>query len=265
VALAIKLCDAGFDCWEDVDQYVRNELVEQQLLQAGFLEATSEAGPERPVNHPQETDDQVIERNIGAFAHYGDDPAKLLLTGLGSASCCLQAGTQGLYYAWEGIVREKDGTVQINLLLNRASPWLDVDSYLPHEGKVVVRNKTARQLLLRVPRWADKGAVQCHVNEEVVSQTWLGNYVIFNQLNPQDTVRVQFPMVEEKATYTSQGRNSPQPTDYTLYLKGNDLVDIALRADATGYPIYLRDHYRKDRAILTETERYVSRVTLGSL
>ena len=27
-----------------------------------------------------------------------------------------------------------------NLLLNRASPWMDIDSYIPYEGKVVLKN-----------------------------------------------------------------------------------------------------------------------------
>ena len=56
-----------------------------------------------------------------------------------------------------------DGVAQVNLLLNRASPWLDVDSCLPYEGKVVIRNKTAKRLYVRIPLWVNKREVQCHV------------------------------------------------------------------------------------------------------
>jgi hypothetical protein len=285
VALAIKLCDAGYDYWEDVDQYVRNELVEQQLLRADLVSAISEAGPPHDVSVPQETADSVIERNIGALAHFGDDPT-CLGTDLGSASCCLQAGSQGLYYAWEGIVRCTDDVAQVNLLLNRASPWLDLDSSLPYEGKVVIRNKTARKLFLRIPRWVQKPALRCRVSEQATTLTWLGNYLVFEAIHPGDVVTVEFPMVEEVVAYTSKGRTrshdilaaapgAPEEapaqagrassrTRYTLHLKGNTLVDISPRATGVGYPIYLREHYQSDRAPVKEVTRYVSDVNLGS-
>ena len=44
----------------------------------------------------------------------------------------------------------------MNLLLNRASPWLDVDSYLPYEGKMVIRNKTCERVSIRIPSWVDR-------------------------------------------------------------------------------------------------------------
>ena len=268
VAILIKLCDAGFDYWEDVDQVVRNELVEQQLLRRDFLEAMSEAGPEHRLDPPLETDDRVIERTLGALAHYGDDPAMLRPPSTywySSASCCLQAGTQGLYYAWEAAVRCTDGSARINLLLNRASPWLDVDSYLPYEGKVVVTNKTANRLSLRVPRWADRTAVRCQVNDSLVTPHWLGQYVILDGLRPRDVVTVTFPVVEETAKYSSQGTRSPEPTDYTLHFKGNDLVDISPRKQGVGYPVYLRDSYRQDHAPKKSVTRFVSSASLGPL
>ena len=43
-----------------------------------------------------------------------------------------RCGAEALYDAWESIVRCLDDMAQVNLLLKRASPWLDVDSYLPY-------------------------------------------------------------------------------------------------------------------------------------
>ena len=59
--------------------------------------------------------------------------------------CCSGNGTQAMYYAWHSTVRFKDAVATVNLLLNRASPWMDVSSYLPYEGKVVLKNKQARR------------------------------------------------------------------------------------------------------------------------
>ena len=284
MALAIKLCDAGFDYWEDVDQYVRNELVEQQLLRADLLERISEAGPVHELDSPRETADRVIERNIGATAHFGNDPTMLGVQ-LGTASCCLQAGTQGLYHAWEGAVRHMDGAAQVNLLLNRASPWLDVDSYLPYEGKVVVANKTAEKVFLRVPRWVEKGAVRCDVNGGATSLLWLGNYLILQRLRAGDRITVGFPMQEEVVEYTSRARpakasigleaGAPAEEEetrrlaagdkYTLHFKGNTLVDISPRGKGVGYPIYLRVHCKADKAPTKKVVRYVSPIDLGRL
>ena len=63
--------------------------------------------------------------------------------------CCSVNGANSLYYAWHGITRFDEGVATVNLFLNRASAWMDIDSYLPYEGKVVLHNKLAR--LARVP------------------------------------------------------------------------------------------------------------------
>jgi len=255
VATAIRLSDAGVgDYWEDVDQYVRNQLVEYQLLRSDFLEKVSEASPQREVNPPQETSDRVIERNIGGFAGDYNNPTKLTNTWI--MCCCTGNATQALYYAWEGIVRFNSGVAQVNLLLHRASPWVDVLSYLPYEGKVVLKNKKAEKLCVRIPRWVDKKAVQCYKNEEPSSLFWVGNYAVFENLSEKDRVAIEFPIVQETVKYTYGGK------EYTCHFKGNTLVDIFPHDEGNGYPIYLREHYKKDKAPMKKVTRYVSPVIM---
>lgn len=255
VATAIKLSAAGMgDYWEDVDQYVRNQLVEYQLLRTDLLEKVSSASQKREVNPPQETDDRVIERNIGGFAGDYNNPTKLTNTWI--MCCCTGNATQALYYAWEGIIRFNSGVAQVNLLLNRASPWLDVLSHLPYEGKVILKNKKAEKLAVRIPRWVNKKAVQCHKNEEPSSPFWVGNYVVFESLSEKDEVTIEFPMEKETVKYTHGGK------EYTCHFKGNSLVDILPRDEENGYPIYLREHYKEDKAEMKKVTRYVSPVII---
>ena len=54
----------------------------------------------------------------------------------------------GLYYAWHGITRFNDGVATVNMFLNRGSSWLDVDSWLPYEGKVLLTNKQGPQTVM---------------------------------------------------------------------------------------------------------------------
>jgi hypothetical protein len=253
IALAIRLSNAGVgDFWEDVDQYVRNQLVEQQLIGADLMRSASEASPQQAARDVVRTGEEVIETIVGAFSDWAG------LTHAGEpAGCCTGNGSQALYYAWEGMVRCEGGCARVNLLLNRASPWLDVDSYLPYEGKVVLKNKTAGTICVRIPYWVEKAAVRPQVNDAATSPSWLNNYLIISCLSPGDVVTISFPMVEATERYRVGD------TDYTCQLKGNTLIDISPRDDRpTVYPTYLRGHYRSGVAPSKAQVRYVSPIAI---
>jgi len=145
-----------------------------------------------------------------------------------------------------------DGIAQVNLLLNRASPWLDVDSCLPYEGKVVIRNKTAKRLYVRIPLWVNRKEVQC-VNSVQTPSSWFGNYLIFDALGEEDVVTIEFPMVETTEKYTVRDQQ------FTCQFRGNTLVDISPRPEGAGYPLYTkRGQYKAEKAPMKTVTRYVS-------
>lgn len=252
VAVAIRLSDEGIgDYWDDVDGYIRNQLIEQQFVDADLMRKLSQKGPPHQARFPYESDERVIERTIGIFC---EDANLGQILAPNSVICCTGNGAQGLYYAWEGIIRENYGHAQVNLLLNRVSPWMDIESYLPYEGKVVLKNKTAQKLSLRLPNWVDRSKVQCRVDKQSRHFWKLGNYAILEGLKPQDEVVFTFPMKEETVIYTRQqvardDRKQKDParisTRVTCYFRGNTLVDLSPRPDERWYPIYQRDRYRK--------------------
>ncbi len=218
-----------------------------------------------------------------------DDATHPTLATPGSMHCCTYNGLIGFYHAWEGIVRQVDGAAQVNLLLNRASPWLDVDSYLPYEGKVVIRNKTEQRVAVRIPRWVEEQAVLCQLNEQEIQPSWLGRYLLFDQLKPGDNLMIEFPIVESTETYqvgweglqvpgwtevtrplvtdtvrrhfsyvVSTGQVRPaELTTFTCHFKGNTLVDIQPRELGLGYPLYRRAHLRQNKAPMVEVTRSI--------
>jgi hypothetical protein len=285
--LAVKLTDAGLgDYWEDVDQYVRNHLTEIQILEQDPIQRIAEASLTREVM-PWEDADRFFERQIGALC--GDATHPTLATP-GHMNCCTYNGLIGVYHAWEGIVRESGGVAQVNLMLNRASPWLDIDSYIPYEGKVVLRNKTARVIAVRIPRWADLRAVRSNLNEREIRPYGVGRYLIFDPVSPGDTLTIGFPMVETIETYQVgwegiqlpgwteitrplESHLPPQPFEYvvstgqvrpevfttfTCRFKGNTLIDINPREQGLSYPLYQREHFKKNKAPFVEVTRYVA-------
>ncbi|MEK7674256.1 MAG: hypothetical protein AAB676_00295 [Verrucomicrobiota bacterium] len=213
----MKLTDAGAgDYWDDVDGYVRNQLVEQQLTSRDLLEKLAPASPPHKAVPPAETDDRVIERNIGGWTGHG---AMHTLPNTWIMHCCTANASQALYYAWEGIVREtSEGVVQVNLLLNRASQWLDVDSYLPYEGRVIIKNKTASRISVRMPAWVSRRDVRCAVASKPVGASWVGSYLVFDGLKRGSDIEIDFPVVE---TTTKASLDS---VTYTLNFRGNTLV-----------------------------------------
>ena len=267
-AVAIKLSDAGIgDFWEDVDQHISNAMVEDQYIDADLIR---EECDRRGV--PTENGDITIGRFLGSLRHDGliNDDGILDPTQNGMvASHYLEP----YYYVWEGITRYKGGAAQINLLLNRSAPWLDIDSHLPYDGKVEVRNRTARTISLRIPRWVDRGRLKCSLDAVPTPCVWAGNYVVLAGLSGGETVTLEFPMVEATEEYTLLGFNPPeawfadrdQLPQYILNLKGNTCVGVDFpnrgrfaTRDRTGYPVYQRGYFRRSEAPIKSLTRYVA-------
>jgi hypothetical protein len=126
----------------------------------------------------------------------------------------------GLYYAWHGITRFSDGVATVNLLLNRASKWMDVDSYLPYEGKVELHNKEAKMALVRIPNWVDMDEVRCFVDSKITRPPATRRYLIFDGLRKGETIRVEFPNPATADHYTIGNRV------YRVSFRGSTVVDI---------------------------------------
>lgn len=261
VALGIRLSDAGLgDFWDNVDAVVRNQLMEMQFTNAHLLEKLAAASPEGYVwdalNHPlypgQSSTRDVIRRALGTFGCGCPN-----CIGGHVMLCCTANGSRGIYYAWDGALREDGRRAEVNLLLNRAGRLLDVDSWLPYEGKVVLRNKSAERMAVRIPSWVDRRELRADVCGREAAPDWIGNRVIFDGLKPTDVITLRFPVKETTARYTVAARTDKEQT-YSCTFRGSTLVDISPRnTDPTMYPTYLRDHLRSDKAPMKEVTRFV--------
>ncbi len=295
-ALAIRLSDYGVgDYWDDVDQYVRNHLTEAQLLRADLLQKVSQGSSKYPdawKKYPAGPmgmqgvadigigDDGIPwtplmqQREFKSVAPERPDTKDVIPRSIGlmggmievttmaytfEGGCCSGNGTQAMYYAWHSTVRFKDAVATVNLLLNRASPWMDVSSYLPYQGRVVLTNKQARRAAVRIPRWVDREAIQTRVNGKSAATSWIGNYLVADGLRPNDVIVLDFPVVERVAKYTMAfDRN------YTFQFKGSTVVDVSPRdTNPTGYPVYLRDQFQQQKAPMKNVAQYVAPVILN--
>ena len=179
--------------------------------------------------------------------------------------CCSPWGNLGIAYAWEATLRYADGVARVNLLLNRASPWMDIDSYLPYQGKVVLRNKAAHEALARIPLWVDKKAVGCRVGQQAVHPEWFGNYLRFRGLRAGDVVTIEFPVANRVEQWTSPGPNLPLApgTIYTIKFRGNTVVELSPPL-APGSWLYQNrpEKYKATAAPMKKMTRYVTPAVL---
>jgi hypothetical protein len=271
IGLAIKLTDAGVgDYWEDVDLYIRNHGTEMQFTPEDipYLRKLLEKNPNPPrppemiADHPTGTNVGVVDASMGGFS------MQYLPFKTGWALCCSPWGNLGIAYAWEGTLRYVDGVARVNLLLNRASPWMDIDSYLPHQGKVVLRNKAAREALVRIPLWVDKKAVECRVSERIVRPEWIENYLAFRGLRAGEVVMIEFPMAERVERWTAPPPGPyvmglPKGTTYTVKFKGNTVVELSPPL-APGSWLYQDrpEKYKVAEAPMKRVTRYVTPTVL---
>lgn len=279
--MAVTLTDAGLgDYWDDVEMCVRNGLIEAQATDLEELQRVSGNGRERPpmadfgghydprfsqannkgVLPGQELHDHVLERSVGCFSHLvGARYQTPMLMQCCSANCSL-----ALYYAWEAIVRrENDGAV-VNLWLNRRSPWVDVWSSLPHEGKLEVANKGMPRIEVRKPGWARRSDLHCRLDGSDVTPAWHGNRMVFSGLRGNEQLVIETLCTLEHAKYTLVNIRDPinSKERYAIEFKGHTALSVALAdgqvlPEHNWYRLFRRENMRQDTVPETGTPSHM--------
>jgi hypothetical protein len=248
IALGLKLTEYGVgDYLDDVDRWTRNMFAEGQLTpsRGEWLKQSASKLPVSPVDPTYQTADHVVERNVGAFASfpYPNDWGNLIV------QCCTGNGTRSIYFLWENCVKYESGKLRVNLLLNRASRWADVNSHIPYAGQVDVKVKEPVDLSVRIPEWVEPSEVRVRVDEAERRLEWEGRYAVVRDVMPGEVATMTFPIAERQDTVWIEKRQ------YTLVLKGNDVV--AIDPPGTDCPLYQREHYRQDTTRWRRISRFV--------
>ena len=166
----------------------------------------------------------------------------------GIMHCCTANGARAIYAIWEHILHFSRDVLRVNLLMNRASRWADVDSRIPYQGRVDIRVKERLDLQIRIPRWTDLERARCLVNGDVRTAGFAGRYLQAGTVSPGDVVTVSFPIAE-----TSKYLEIEKQI-YRVVIRGADVVEI----DPPGErgPFYQRDHYRTGQTRWRTLQRF---------
>ena len=251
IELGVRLSDAGLgDYWDDVDAIARNQLAEQQFCSLDVMRQMAQGAPI----------EKRLAEFVGGFGMGSPTAIKPEMYG-----CCSVNGSMGLYYAWEGITRFNDGVATVNLFLNRASAWMDVDSYLPYEGKVELHNKQAPVALVRIPNWVDMDATKSYVNGASVRAPRSGRYLVFDGLQKGSVIRLEFPNPEITDDYTIDGHR------YHITFRGSTVLELQPRPDpqlvnwfrgSNTIALYQRARYRSEKTPMRRAQRFAAELVL---
>jgi len=249
VMMATNLSKLGKgDYWDDVDRYVRNQFTEMQMKNGDWINEVAKDYLNTPVR-PDEDGDQVSDRVVGSFAgwasanDYCANKESPIISG-----CCTGNGARAIFHVLENMLEFDDGKLSVHLLLNHASPWADVNSYIPFSGQIDILMKTACNVEIRIPEWVKPEEVTCSVNNAPREVNLQGRYAQIGSVESGNVVTMNFP-ISERTVKTSLGNVS-----YTLIIKGNDVISI----DPPGHwhAFYQREHYR-EKVRWVKRERFV--------
>ncbi len=250
IDMAIMLAKAGWDeYWDHAERYGRNHLIESQFTAMEWIKKLPKRSKEETdhflgsLDKRRYTREHVPDILQGGFSG-GSAPNDIvdIRRGHWMMGCCNAHGVHGLYLLWHHAVQKKEKGVFINLLFNRATPWVDIESYLPFEGKIMVKIHKAVPLFIRVPKWVQRGKV--NVAGAGKEWMWVGRYIRISNLKPNDQVTVSYPMVEKEEVARVLH------DEYKVHWRGNTVVSIEPQGK-TG-PLYQRALLKKEKAPLTK-------------
>ena len=189
--------------------------------------------------------DALLRRYLGGFGM--GEPSAIKPEVLG---CCSANGAHALVRAWQGILQHRDGVTTVNLLLNRASPWLDVDSHLPHEGRVVLHIRDTRAVRVRIPAWLSVENVRATLDNHPATPRRDGHFLRFDELKSGSVIALSFDVPERTEKHTFAGR------EQTLTFRGGTVTNIEPRNPNTALiPLFTASASKPLR--FCEVERFV--------
>ncbi|TDF90515.1 hypothetical protein [Paenibacillus piri] len=244
IATGITLARCGYtEYWSTVERFLRNHLTESQLLDLSWVEDLDDTSCD---DTGLKSYFHVAERTRGAFAGYSapNDFCCDVANGRGHTSdlqtCCIGSGTRGLFMGWSNTVTEQNGTVSVNFLLSRGSQWLDVHSYLPHEGKVVLEvRRPLKRLLVRIPDWAGyaKVEVRREIGDDVRYQSgkepsmWVKQrFLVLGEAGEGERITVTFPLSHRQTVEKAVGQ------EFIAKWRGDDVIHLS--PEGVHHPFY---------------------------
>lgn len=195
---------------------IRHGLSELEKYQGGFLGGAG----------LNDWENVLLNREV-----YGNGPEISMI------GCCQGSGMRAISTVWNETITKLPQSplgpagIYVNLSFNRTSPWGEVFSFVPDQGRVTVKAAVKDTFFVRVPKWAARAQVKAFVDCRPVSVEWSGDYVKFRARRGQE-LTITHPVIGFEQTITSLPPSAPN-LNITFIWRGNMIVSSTPRAERT--------------------------------
>ena len=235
IMLAFEMIKLGYDEWDLIDRFARNQLVENQIRS---LPDIIEGKGHKDTN--EVTFSNIGQRVIGSFTGNGYPHYIPIQNRRAVAGCCTGIAPQAHHMVWQNIVTVEDGSVSINLPIDRKHEAAEVQSFYPNEGRLTVKALKATDYLVRIPEWAGQ-RITARVDGKAVPLYWEDNYLRFASLRPGQVIELVHRLEEVEVEENCCG------TDLTVTWRGSQVVKMLPNPPhAATIPLYQRNPDRSE-------------------
>lgn len=230
IECADQLIQAGYtEYYDDMNKFARNQLVENQVRYTGYVMVDNTLPDENGITYHD-----LDKRIMGGFTG-GSEPNSISLTRFRSiAGCCVGMAPVALEIVCNRAVTEENGKLIVNIPFNKDMPQLNMRSFIPNEGKISLKIKTATAAGFRIYDWMTNDFKLLINGKECQNAICDGKIIYVENLKSGDEVSLVFPMetVKKKEIITDK--------ELTVYWRGCDVVDITPRGEHIR--LYQRDY-----------------------
>lgn len=140
-------------------------------------------------------------------------------------NCCAGAGLRATYQAWSSVVTEEPSRISVNLSLDRATPGVQVTSFIPFEGRVQITLKRDSELRWRRPAHCAPSDVRIKSTSSSPSLKAEGPFLAFGRQRTGTVLELTFPLPTRHQNITI-GNHGFQQYHFDVDWKGETVMAI---------------------------------------
>lgn len=122
------------------------------------------------------------------------------VSGFEMFGCCAPEGMRAIHTVWSDTMVHRpagpstEAGIYVNMNFSRSSPWGEVVSFFPDEGRLTVKASVTDTFFLRPGHWVPKASVRAFRGTQAIKVDWQGDYVRFEAEAGQE-LTLTFPLL----------------------------------------------------------------------
>jgi hypothetical protein len=279
LGLAITLANHGHpEYWDDIERTARNQMIESQVTDGSWLVSD----PSLP-DTEQFTWRAIGQRMEGGYAgwtspnhilaareslnHHWGGP-ELHDKTRAFQNCCGGSGTHAFFEIWKNAARFENGTLVVNLHMDKRLPQAEIRGYQPFAGLLTIRLDESCKVKVRIPGFVHLPEMKVEARGKIIEGKVWGNYLELGERPAGEQINVTYPLpISSEAVKI--GNPGFRQYHYQVTWKGATVVKMEPTGNEyqTGYSdfdeqqvpvfygkegpgsLYLREDYVADRPV----------------